>query len=258
MDQSGIPVGGRLDAWLPPPTLSPPALAADQALLFPGFGADTGGLICEQGLLDVRRQWQDDTRCARRAYWQLLELPEPAADEWRVSLFAYENPAITSLLAAWALGERRVTCLLPEGKALPDAARVFGYPLRAGMLARQGSLTVKVLPMTDQDSYDLLLWSCDLNLVRGEDSFVRAQWAGRPFLWHIYPQDDDAHLAKLDAFLSQYGARAARRSGASADRSQPCLEPRCRYGRRMDGIGRMAARMARTRRHLAGKIAGGR
>ena len=74
------------------------------------------------------------------------------------------------------------------------------------MLARQGPLTVKVLPMTDQDSYDLLLWLCDLNLVRGEDSFVRAQWAGRPLLWHIYPQDDAAHLAKLDAFLSQYGA----------------------------------------------------
>ncbi|NHR07269.1 elongation factor P maturation arginine rhamnosyltransferase EarP [Chromobacterium haemolyticum] len=182
-----------------------PRLPLTKHFFFPGFGADTGGLICEQGLLEVRRQWQDDA-LARRAYWQLLELPEPAADEWRISLFAYENPAVTSLLAAWALGERPVTCLLPEGKALPDAARVFGYPLRAGMLARQGQLTVKVLPMTDQDSYDLLLWSCDLNLVRGEDSFVRAQWAGRPFLWHIYPQDDAAHLAKLDAFLSQYGA----------------------------------------------------
>jgi len=40
--------------------------------------------------------------------------------------------------------------------------------------------------------------------VRGEDSFVRAQWAARPFAWHIYPQQDDAHLPKLDAFLDRY------------------------------------------------------
>jgi hypothetical protein len=41
-------------------------------------------------------------------------------------------------------------------------------------------------------------------LVRGEDSFVRAQFAGKPFIWDIYPQDIDAHLKKLDAFLDVY------------------------------------------------------
>ena len=46
-----------------------------------------------------------------------------------------------------------------------------------------------------------MLWACDLNLVRGEDSLVRALWAGQPFVWHIYPQHDNAHHAKLDAFL---------------------------------------------------------
>jgi hypothetical protein len=39
--------------------------------------------------------------------------------------------------------------------------------------------------------------------VRGEDSLVRAIWAGAPFVWQIYPQDDDAHRIKLDAFLSR-------------------------------------------------------
>jgi len=58
--------------------------------------------------------------------------------------------------------------------------------------------------MTDQEGYDRLLWSCDFNLVRGEDSFLRAQWAARPFLWHIYPQEEEAHLEKLDAFLQRY------------------------------------------------------
>jgi uncharacterized repeat protein (TIGR03837 family) len=42
--------------------------------------------------------------------------------------------------------------------------------------------------------------------VRGEDSFVRAQFAARPLVWQAYVQDDDAHLAKLDAFLDRYCA----------------------------------------------------
>jgi uncharacterized repeat protein (TIGR03837 family) len=46
-----------------------------------------------------------------------------------------------------------------------------------------------------------MLRACDLNFVRGEDSLVRALWAGQPFVWHIYPQDDNAHHAKLQAFL---------------------------------------------------------
>ena len=46
-----------------------------------------------------------------------------------------------------------------------------------------------------------MLWACDLNLVRGEDSLVRALWAGQALVWHIYPQHDNAHHAKLQAFL---------------------------------------------------------
>ena len=61
-----------------------------------------------------------------------------------------------------------------------------------------------MLPFVSQADYDRLLWSCDINLVRGEDSFVRAQWAGKPMLWQIYPQQEDAHLVKLDAFLDLF------------------------------------------------------
>ncbi|MCL2635716.1 MAG: elongation factor P maturation arginine rhamnosyltransferase EarP, partial [Betaproteobacteria bacterium] len=66
--------------------------------------------------------------------------------------------------------------------------------------------------------YDALLRRCAINFVRGEDSFVRAQWAGRPFVWQIYPQDDAAHHVKLDAFLDRYCA-ALRPAAATAARS---------------------------------------
>lgn len=172
---------------------------------FPGFTAKTGGLLGEQNLLATRQQWQQDT-LAQKAYWQQFNIPEKQPGECRVSLFAYENPAATDLLNSWVHSPYPVSCIVPTGKILPDVCRALGQPLQAGQSMQKGQLTVHVIPMTDQNGYDLLLWSCDINFVRGEDSFVRAQWAGRPFFWHIYPQDEQAHLIKLDAFLSHYTA----------------------------------------------------
>jgi uncharacterized repeat protein (TIGR03837 family) len=72
-------------------------------------------------------------------------------------------------------------------------------------------LSIAYLPYLTQTNYDELLWSCDLNFVRGEDSLVRALWAGAPLVWHIYPQHDGAHHAKLDAFLDWLDAPASLR-----------------------------------------------
>ena len=64
-----------------------------------------------------------------------------------------------------------------------------------------GTLSIHWLPHVPQEDFDHLLWACDFNFVRGEDSVVRALWAGAPMAWQIYPQDDDAHHEKLNAFL---------------------------------------------------------
>ena len=97
--------------------------------------------------------------------------------------------------------------LVPEGRILGDVQRWLGVDLLvAGDIQQRGSLTVQVIAFVRQEQYDRLLWCCDFNAVRGEDSFVRAQWAGRPLLWHIYRQDEDIHLDKLDAFLELYTA----------------------------------------------------
>ena len=60
------------------------------------------------------------------------------------------------------------------------------------------------LPFFTYDKYEELLALCDFNLVRGEDSFVRALLLGKPFLWHIYPQDENTHIEKLESFLEKY------------------------------------------------------
>ncbi|MEQ1488588.1 MAG: elongation factor P maturation arginine rhamnosyltransferase EarP, partial [Methylotenera sp.] len=86
-------------------------------------------------------------------------------------------------------------------------AKFFGKDsLEIGETLTRKNLTVQVLPFLSQADYDQLLHSCDLNFVRGEDSWVRAIWAGKPFIWQPYIQTENAHLEKLNAFLVTFYA----------------------------------------------------
>lgn len=181
-----------------------PRLPLTRYFFFPGYTTGTGGLAVEPDLATRRDAFlRDDAErfCAD------LGLPPAQPGEWRISLFAYENEALPGLLDAWAGGADRVVCLVPEGRIVPQLERGFGgRPLTPGDVRERGRLQVRGLPFTDQDAYDRLLWACDLNFVRGEDSCVRAQWAARPLVWQAYPQAEAAHHAKLEALLARYVA----------------------------------------------------
>lgn len=175
-----------------------PRLPLVKQFFFPGFTADTGGLLREHDLLAHRRAFQASPERQAEFWTQLGITPAPAA--FKISLFGYENPALPALLQAWADNPTPICCLLPDSRLTPQVSAFFG----AGKPWQRGNLTVHRLPFLDQHSYDKLLWLCDMNFVRGEDSFVRALWAGQPLVWHIYPQDDNAHHIKLDAFVTLY------------------------------------------------------
>jgi uncharacterized repeat protein (TIGR03837 family) len=124
---------------------------------------------------------------------------------------------------------------VPEGVAREAVAAFLGAEAHAGAVATRGALTVRVLPFVPQPDYDRLLWACDLNFVRGEDSWVRAQWAGRPFVWHIYPQDENLHHKKLRAFLQKLAFPTSRACIASCC-AGTARRPKLRTGRAVDGI----------------------
>ena len=168
---------------------------------FPGFTPQTGGLLREHDLFDKRAAFDS---AAEAEFWRSLGIPARTEQELRVSMFCYDNASLPDLLQCWAEGSDAVTVLATPGPATAQIAAWFGKPFLPSPPLRLSSLTAYALPFLSQSSYDRLLWACDVNFVRGEDSFVRAQWAGRPFVWHIYPQTEDAHLTKLDAFLSLY------------------------------------------------------
>ncbi|HBU30026.1 MAG: hypothetical protein A2X71_04730 [Thiobacillus sp. GWE1_62_9] len=179
-----------------------PRLPLTRYFFFPGYTPDTGGLLAEADLAGQRTAF---VQRGTSAFWRELGLKAPQAGELRVSLFAYENPALPDLLDAWAADTRPVTCLVPEGRVIPQLAAWLSVPgLPAGEAYQRGALRLHVLPFLDQDAYDHLLWACGLNFVRGEDSCVRAQWAARPMVWQAYPQADNAHWEKTDALLAHY------------------------------------------------------
>ena len=209
-----------------------------QRYFYPGFNERTGGLLREADLFARQKAFDRDAWLT-----QLLEqnnVGEPSfprrresmtttvdsrlrgnneiwenAGTWDIentrfiSLFCYEPAALESLIDQLAVNKTKApTCLLVTAGRATNAVKAIVKSKKrlepAYLLPRQ--LSILYLPQLTQLDYDHLLWSCDLNFVRGEDSLVRAIWAAKPFIWQIYPQHDGAHHAKLDAFLTMMDA----------------------------------------------------
>ena len=198
---------------LPSPVMQGPARGWTKHFFYPGFTTKTGGLLRERNL-----------DAARQAFLTTGE-GSLKTERW-ISLFCYEPPALVDLLRCVSEGSIPTLLLVTAGRA---SAAVRAH---MGPLTERGNLRLRYLPAMSQVKYDQLLWACDINFVRGEDSMVRAIWAAKPFVWQIYPQSDNAHVEKLGAFLNAMQADPTMRAlhmawngidGApSTDRVPPC------------------------------------
>ena len=159
------------------PVLHGTGAGLDKWFFYPGFTPRTGGLLREPGLIE------------RLGAAPRREAVDPRAQV--ASVFCYPTPSLARLAQDWP-GRLRLAGGSGAGLDLPRSEQ---------------------LAWLDQAGYDQLLWDSDLNIVRGEDSLVRACWAARPFLWHLYPQHDGAHGAKLEAFLDRFLQGADARLG---------------------------------------------
>lgn len=180
-----------------------PQLPLTKYFFFPGFSEKSGGLLMENGLAAQRDAFQADAVC-QAVFLKALVGRSCDMHATRVSLFCYPDAPVEPLFRDWQRGSEPVLCLVPEGVATTAVQAFLRQPALSGAHARQGNLSLHVIPFVDQLTYDRVLWACDVNFVRGEDSFVRAQCATKPFVWQIYRQDENTHLVKLDAFLDRY------------------------------------------------------
>lgn len=184
---------------LPSPVMSGPGTGLTKHFFYPGFTAGTGGLLREPDL--AARQARFD-----RSSW-LRQLGIEARGERLVSLFCYEPAALGMLLDRLAADTQATRLLVTHGRTAAAVRACIENKSSSRPLWNQDkSLSISYIPALTQHDFDHLLWACDLNFVRGEDSLVRALWANKPFVWQIYPQHDDAHHGKLDAFLDVLNA----------------------------------------------------
>ena len=180
---------------LPSPVQGSAAAGGVKWFFYPGFTPATGGLLREADLLERHARFD-------AAAWRHNRHPESTDACW-ISLFCYEPAALPALLQRCA--EQPTRLLVTPGRATAATHAALQQITEENdtecLLDKRKQLSISYLPHHPQAAFDEMLWACDLNLVRGEDSLVRALWAGRPLVWHIYPQHDNAHHGKLHAFL---------------------------------------------------------
>ena len=188
---------------LPSPVQHGPAAGCSKWFFYPGFTPQTGGLLREAGLIERMTAFEAKES---ESWLHSLGLPGTApgsASPLRVSMLCYEPAALAALLSQWSargLAGRPVELLVTPGRS---AQAVKAAMAQVNCPPGSAGLRITCLPWLSQQDYDKLLWACDMNFVRGEDSVLRALWTGKPFVWQIYPQQDAAHLPKLAAFLQQ-------------------------------------------------------
>lgn len=187
---------------LPSPISHGVCSGLQKTFVFPGFTERTGGLLLEPNLSQRMAHFD------RTAWLQQLN---PAVAWHRhhiVSLFCYPHAPVQLLLdelTAYST-QQPVALLVCAGH---PTRLVQSLPTQTRGSGANGRLHIEYLPFISQTAFDHLLWASDFNCVRGEDSIVRAVAAGKPLLWHIYPQEDGAHIAKLNAFADRLGLSAA-------------------------------------------------
>lgn len=175
---------------------------------YPGFTKQTGGLLREGQLIEQHQAWQTTKQKAK--FWQQINIdptPTLSKDVIKISLFCYTEAEMLTLIDQLQHASNTIQLFIPSDRdntVLSQVKRKF--KLYSHNQNRLGNLVIHSLPFFGQDDYDQLLSFCDLNFVRGEDSWIRALWSGKPFIWQPYIQEENTHLVKLTAFLEQYCA----------------------------------------------------
>jgi uncharacterized repeat protein (TIGR03837 family) len=198
-------------------------LAITKHYFFPGFKDDTGGLIRERELITERNIFTNSKE-KQFQFWQKIGIygaDNFTADTVKISLFCYAQANITGLIESLVATNQCTKLFIPFNSAIAISLEKLVDIKQHNLNGiHRGNLTIHLLPFLSQADYDCLLWACDLNFVRGEDSWIRAIWAEKPFIWQPYIQSDETHILKLKAFLDLYLSAATSEISTLINESQ--------------------------------------
>ena len=157
----------------------------------PGLSEKSGGILLDNEFLERKKKVEAN----KEYYLEKFGIKEKY--DLIGSVFSYEKNFDSLIEELKKLGKKIILLILSE-KTQKNFIKYFDNG------NNYDKIKFVKLPFFSYDKYEELLALCDFNLVRGEDSFVRALLLGKPFLWHIYPQDENTHIKKLESFLEKY------------------------------------------------------
>ena len=159
----------------------------------PGFTKKTGGLILDKNFM----RCLSEKKFALNLVKQNLDkkiLSKDFSDSFKILIFSY--PKNFDFLAS-AIKEfsflKKIIVFVASG-AGADSAKISLKKFKVDFVC---------LPFMQQEVWDAFLSLMDFSFVRGEDSFSRCCLLGNPFIWNIYPQEEEFHIVKLNAFLQK-------------------------------------------------------
>lgn len=157
----------------------------------PGLSEKSGGILLDNEFLERKKKVEAN----KEYYLEKFGIKEKY--DLIGSIFSYEKN-FDSLIEELKKLDKKIILLILSEKTQKNFIKYFDNG------NNYDKIKFVKLPFFTYDKYEELLALCDFNLVRGEDSFVRALLLGKPFLWHIYPQDENTHIKKLESFLEKY------------------------------------------------------
>ena len=158
---------------------------------FPGFNNKTGGLNFDDDFTQITHNE------AKKAISKLCPSGN-IQERFVVLVFTYETKALYPLLSAILHTNENALILLPEGRSTNF---LISEKIIEKLTSESSKASFVQFPMICQEKFNYLIKGADLCLVRGEDSITQAVISGNPFMWHIYKQENNVHIDKLQSFL---------------------------------------------------------
>lgn len=173
-----------------------------KVFFMPGFTEKSGGVIADSNYLERIQRVLENKEFYEKKYLSDIEDRE---NKIVGTLFSYEKN-FTPLLEDLKKLDKDVV-ILAMGEKTQDSLRKilknFSIEDFRNSL-KYGKIEIRFLNFLNQEEYEELINIVDFNFVRGEDSFIRAVLTGKPYMWHIYCQEEYAHMDKIEEFLDKY------------------------------------------------------
>lgn len=167
----------------------------------PGFSEKSGGVIIDSGFLERMKFGKENRDEVFKKYFKDFDLK----DKFIGTIFSYEKN-FENLLETLKNYEKETVLLLMGEKTQKSFSEILKKNLTEdyGNIVKYGKITMIYSDFFSQEEYEEIISASDFNFTRGEDSFVRGIILGKPFMWHIYLQEEKAHMDKIKAFTERF------------------------------------------------------